>query len=368
MCSIKSKSKWKIGWGFTAACNMNCSFCYSKSVRKDSEEVSLETAINFIEQNNTFITSINYGTGECTLSKNWFILIDYIRQNYPSIEQALTTNGSLSYVLRENSNQNAFLKSIDEIDISLDFVDATKHNAMRNHNIAFDWVLETLEICQKAQKLTTIVVLGTDKTLESKNLNDIFNLAAKYNAFVRINILRPTGQKKILPPSYKKLMASLGWILKNHKVVSLCDPLFGSIYQPLGNNIEATGVTSLRILPDGHVTPSTYLVTQEWLAGNINNNICLDNLKLFEVFQKNKNRIVPVSCEKCTLVKTCQGGAIDRRYLHYKTLAERDPYCPLRHNEKISKLTKINPYLDKRPEVHDGYLPTLIFAPNKESL
>ena len=365
---VKTTNKWKIGWGFTATCNMNCSFCYSKSARENSEDVSLETATNFIKKNHTFIESINYGTGECTLSKNWFSLINYIRQNYPSIQQAITTNGSLSHTLGDKSNQDIFSKSIDEVDVSLDFADASKHNAMRNHPLAFDWVLKTLEICKKKQKLTTIVVLGIDKTLEIKNLNDIFNLAAKYNAFVRINICRPTAPGKINPPSYKNVMAALTWVLNNHKVVSLCDPLFGSIYQPLENNIEATGITSLRILPNGYISPSTYLVTKEWFAGNINNDICLHDLKFFESFQKIENRIIPTSCKNCMLVQNCQGGAIDRRYLHYNTFIERDPYCPLRHNEELQQFAKINTYSYERPKIHDGYLPTLIFAPNEKRL
>ena len=113
--------KWNIGWGTISHCNMNCQFCYSKYRRKNSKDLSYSDWIKFIDENHLKINSINYGTGENTLDKNWFKLVSYIRCNYPEIRQALTTNGHLSEAVKDPECMEAFVNGIDEVDVSLDF-------------------------------------------------------------------------------------------------------------------------------------------------------------------------------------------------------------------------------------------------------
>ena len=75
---------------------------------------------------------------------------------------------------------------------------------------------------------------------------------------------------------------------------------------------------------------------------------------------------VPAGCNKCEVVSTCKGGAIDRRILYYNSLEKRDPYCPLKNKDPFPGPIDIKYYNKNNshvPHVHDGYLPTLIFAP-----
>ena len=76
-------NKWSIGWGPISACNMKCKFCYSRSNRELPSNLEYLDWIRFIDNNAEHIGSINYGTGENTMSPEWFKLIDYIRTNYP---------------------------------------------------------------------------------------------------------------------------------------------------------------------------------------------------------------------------------------------------------------------------------------------
>jgi hypothetical protein len=74
----------------------------------------------------------------------------------------------------------------------------------------------------------------------------------------------------------------------------------------------------------------------------------------------------PAGCNKCEVVSTCKGGTIDRRVVYYHSLEKRDPYCPLRHKDPFPGPIDIKYYNKNNshvPHVHDGYLPTLIFAP-----
>lgn len=362
-----SGAKWKIGWGFTSKCNMNCSFCYSNSVREKFKEIELQSALNFVDNNIDLIDSINYGTGENSLSDQWYKLISYIKVRYPQIRQAVTTNGSVAEVLsKKKINAEDFFKWISEVDISLDFANRELHNRIRGNKNAYDWVIDTLALCNTYGITTTIVMVAFDDSLSIKNIEGIFELARNYNGFVRMNILRPTGKISISPPSYIQLIKVLKFILKNHRVVSLSDPLFSSLFDYKNAQPESTGITSLRILPNGYITPSTYLLTEEWYSYNLNEN----NVKLADIdgtypFELIKDNNLPNSCKTCPYSKICRGGAVDRRILHYNSLAERDPYCPMRYGESIEMSNDSIQYVMNGivPEVHNGYLPTLIFAP-----
>ena len=357
---------WKIGWGFTAACNMACPFCYSRTARTRDQEVPLSVAKRFIAQNASEIASINYGTGESTLSPAWYELISFVRDEYPLLRQALTTNGTLSVGQNATTRRAAWANAIDEVDVSIDFADPVRHNQMRGHPHAFEWAVRALELCAEEGIVSTIVFVGFAETLQVANLEQLTNLAAKYGAFLRLNILRPTSNVTMAPPTPLQVYAGLKWLLSSTRVVSLCDPLFGALFDPEYHQPETTGVTSLRILPDGSVTPSTYLITEEWKGASIyNEDVRLSEIGQSPAFLRLQQAPVPAKCLGCEHVQVCRGGAVDRRVLHYQTLEERDPYCPYRGEGKFLNQVPIR-YHEREetvPSVHDGYLPTLIFAP-----
>lgn len=350
--------KWNIGWGFTSACNMSCEFCYSKVVRKSGTDIDIDKCLEFIDKNYKKINSINYGTGENSLSDEWFVLIDYIRSKYPQILQAVTTNGYLGTRIKQNREYfKIVMRAIDEMDISLDFSDEEKHNKFRGNENAYEWAMNTLKFCQEANKRPTIVFVGTNSTLAKENLEGLFRIAEKYNAKLRMNIFRPTHgiNKHTLKfiASYDNILKSIKWISDNHKVLSLSDPLFCAILTDNEISIDHSGEDSMRILHTGDITPSTYLITDEFkLTGIENEN--LDNIKLV-----NK---IPVECKGCDFFERCKGGTLDRRYLWYNDISERDPYCPFRTGNYLPNF-KVKISFDKTfSSVHDGYLPTLFFG------
>jgi radical SAM protein with 4Fe4S-binding SPASM domain len=344
---------------------MKCPFCYSASVRGEPVETPLRDAIRFVDRNAEWIDSINFGTGECLLSDNWYEFARYVRETHPAIRQAVTSNGSLALQTEKGRfTMREFEALIDEVDVSLDFADERRHTRMRGNAQAYRWVLETLRLCAQTGIQTTIVLVAFEDTLNTENMRGIFELAAGYGAFVRINVLRPVRGVALEPPSYEKLMFCLNEIVRDHRVVSLCDPLFGSVFRCKGARSDTSGSSSLRILPDGSVTPSTYLITEDWRGARIADEFCLADLKSNVVFRQLNDIPLPQHCRGCSLSDTCRGGAIDRRILHFDTLDEPDPFCPLRHADSLPALHAVQYYNEEnRPSVHDGYLPTLIFAP-----
>lgn len=354
--------KYNVGWGITNSCNMNCKFCYSKDTRHSINDAKIEDWIKFVDENHELIDSINYGTGENTINDDFFKFISYVRKNYPEITQSLTSNGHIYERVSKNPELYKIYKEcIDEIDVSLDFAIKEKHNYFRGQPKAYDRAINTLKMLQQDKKTSTIVFVGFEETMTHENIDGLFEIAKKYDALVRLNIYRPvseskeTNKKFIL--SYNTLIDAIEYIYHNYKIVTLSDVLLGNIYTR-GNNIkENTGIDSIRILPDGSICPSTYLITEDYRNKyNIKQENVLSNIK-FEEFEEAP---IPKKCENCIIKDQCRGGVYDRRMLWYKTLDERDPYCPFENNDNLKK-EQFKTLKRKRVSVHDGYLPTMFF-------
>ncbi|MCP4370433.1 MAG: radical SAM protein [Deltaproteobacteria bacterium] len=374
---MTSTTNFSIGWGLTNLCNMSCDFCYSKPVRRVADhidfdkEMTLKEWIDFVDNNHKFIVSINYGTGENTLISDWYELIKYIRGNYPTIEQALTTNGTLyDQISRNKEFHKIVVESIDEIDVSLDFYDPNRHNKFRGNTNAYDWTLKTLDFCNEYNIEPTIVFLGAKEILEIENLEGLFGIAKKYNSKLRTNIYRPTGGinefSKRFIVDYKQIINVLLWINKHHKIVSLQDTLLHSV---LCADLEETdekenSPTSLRILPNGYITPSTYLISKKYQIMNITQGKIHDHIHESSIFKEVNTGCVPKYCKSinCQFLKICRGGVVDRRYLWYGTLEERDYYCPYRKEGDLIPETKIHITKESSfSSIHEDYLPTMFF-------
>lgn len=355
--------KWKIGWGVTNNCNMKCPFCYSKDVRENNKDLDVSIMKKFIDKNFNYIDSINYGTGENTLSKAWMELLNHVGSNYSQISQALTTNGHLAELYKDSSTRK-IIESLDEVDVSFDLADKSKYNIFRGNSNAYDWVIETIKICKEYGIETTLVTIGLDETLKRDNLERILELAAKYDCYFRVNIFRPNANQNLKAANYEIFRESIKWLVNQTKIVSLSDALFSAVLLN-EKKTDNSGSSSLRILPDGSITPSTYLVSDEWICGNIKDDISLEKNPFKNINTKiDLDNNIPEKCSECSIKDICKGGALDRRIIWYKELGERDPYCPYRNNDSLEswKIKKPVEFING-PSVHDGYLPTLIFKP-----
>jgi len=358
--------KWNIGWGITSQCNMKCAFCYSRFKRMDSKDLRLKEWVSFIDDNYSYINSINYGTGENTLCGDWFLFVNYVREKYPGIRQSLTTNGYLSVAVEKSKNLEIFKKAIDEVDISLDFAQSDQHNTFRGQTKAYDWALDTLKLCSQYKKQTTLVFLGSNKTLFYDNIDGLFGIARKYNAVLRMNIFRPTeglNQKSAaFIVSRDVLLDCIFYINEHYSILSLGDSYLSAflLNQPY---LDPSGNKSLRILSNGNITPSTYLINDNYLLGNIQEKNILQNLSTRSKLSNVIKDIIPKECAGCVYRNMCKGGIYDRRYLWYGSLEKKEPYCNgpyLVKNERLVQCSKT-----QFSSVHSGYLPTIFFSPYK---
>jgi radical SAM protein with 4Fe4S-binding SPASM domain len=164
------------------------------------------------------------------------------------------------------------------------------------------------------------------------------------------------------PPSFLSILYILDWIHENYKILSLSDPLFSSVLTESNHKADPSIWQSLRITSNGNIYPSTYLVQDKFKLGDIQEIQTLQDLLRKDEYKRFTSIPIPVDCESCSKVKTCQGGTIDRRFLwHHDGFKGRDPYCPQNYGLPTN-LRKYSISQESFSSIHDGYLPTLFFG------
>ena len=357
---------WKIGWGISNRCNMHCRFCYSRKARREPNyEQMIQTGLNFILHNKDRIDSINFGTGEPTVEPELFPLCEAIRKEAPHISIGITTNGTLAEAVMDPYRRKVFETCIDDVDISLDYGNPAGQDNSRNYKGAFAMAVKSLELCRDYGKNASIVNALHKYNGTVENIDSLMRLARLYGTSLRINIYRPTTDFSFVL-GYAQLKEILVHLVKTYAIESMADPLFASLIGapcPAGDPVARS---SFRIIPNGYISPSTYLLEEDWRTCRIDEITEIDALHAYPSFVKILNAPVPASCSACPLKDTCLGGVIDRRWLWYHDLSESDPYCPLRNDDTLRWKEETGEPLfskEKKSFVHDGYLPTLIFAP-----
>lgn len=358
MAISDTNNKWTIGWGITARCDLNCPFCYSQEVRGSANtETCATVGESFLRQNASRIKAINFGTGESFLSPNFPQIIQLCSNILPGVPIAVTTNGAA--VDLEKKQLSSIVECLSECDISLDFGDRDTFDRWRGKSGAWVRAMESLKLFSDTQVQTSLVLIGTAQTLTEENMNSLFEISERYGTAFRINFYMPTTGNMSFAPTRDQVYASLSLLLEWASSVRTSDRLFQSLLNQNGEN-GAKEVFSCRILPDGVYSPSTYLITKPWLTSFRITDRPLMALLDTEPFIRYRTPVIPEHCLSCVLLDSCQGGSIERRWLYCGTMDEPDPYCP--HLDRgIGRLAAdvVSDEWDG-PEVHLGYLPTLI--------
>ena len=108
----------------------------------------------------------------------------------------------------------------------------------------------------------------------------------------------------ILSP--EKLLNILYWIDRNHHILSISDALLSNL---VTNSFEEdpSGIDSIRILPDGSITPSTYLIEKNFIVGNILEKEVMKRLTKEMPMRAIIFDCIPEECKHCKYVQLCNG-------------------------------------------------------------
>ncbi len=350
----------KIGWGL-GVCNMNCRHCYNRSGDENSvPRYTLGQLIDVADKICPHIRDINFGSGEFVCNPNAIELAHYITDKYPHIDLAVTSSG---YTIVKMDPID-IKRRLSDVDVSIDFPDAERHNAFRRHPQAWEWAIRALEILNEVRKQRTVTMCVTSQ-VSNDDLVGMLKLADRYGACLRLNWYRHTGRG----PKSLRLSARRAWeiveFLSDKAVFSCLDSVFAG---PLGvRSKPCPGARfSARIHQDMSVTAYPFLQGDEWSAGNIlDPEIDLAKIYNSSAFKKLRSRKVPY-CEGCKFSASCAGGCITRAILHNGGIAKVDDYCPIRYKqmatvEKVQQKIVVHKHGNL---VHEGYLCTTIMKPH----
>jgi radical SAM protein with 4Fe4S-binding SPASM domain len=367
----EANGTWTVGWGFSSACDLKCSFCYSRDVRRETECTAkgLNEAEEFLSTNSSSIGALNFGTGECFMDPAFLPLLDKCRELVPDARIAVTTNGMFADSAAV-SGQNACLqRCIDELDVSVDFAAEVLHDKSRGKQGAWNRAMRALEQAINMGIETTIVMVGTKDTLTPDNVSGMFRLAQSFGVGLRLNVYMPTSRDFTHSPSKDQLRESITYLAERALQLRSSDPLLGALLGSYAPGLRIAAGNSCRILPDGRVSPSTYLVESPWISSDRVPVARLENLHRSEPFMAFHKGCIPETCSACCFADTCLGGSRERRWLWFDNFNMRDPYCPFVVDDSTAGI----PWVVGREHktdwqgatVHLDYLPTVIAHPAK---
>lgn len=324
-CRIKN-----IGWSIGNACPYHCSQCYSLSVRKSGKNLTKENIDRIIDQ----IVLLNPETVNIGGNEPWYTsglngesLLPYIIESLSSknIKVGITTSGITLVKLKEQYPK--IINMINDIDISLDSPIAEEHNNNRKAKL-FPIAIRALEICVENNIEHSIIMCAMKWNFTLNKVKALIELAKKYDANIRFNMLKPVKKEHINEQVDAKIFYEIyNYLLNNCETVDIGEPrLHPLMKEPIEKRCSC-GSTSLRInsiTPNGEVPVSPCVYMHDYKVGNLLQDSILDIIEA-EPFKEFRRRTLNYNeikgCEKCEYKKSCGGGCAASAYLtqYWKT-------------------------------------------------
>ncbi len=360
-----------IGWTLGNDCPCNCKHCYSKVVREKGMNLSKEIVDRVIDEiMSVGCETVNFGGNEPIFTNGLDVkssLLPYIINE--SVKRNLSvgiTSSGISIILLEKYYNEEF-KKLNDIDISIDSPIEEEHNLNRGKNV-FKMAIEALEICEKYKIPHTIVMCAMKWNFTVDRVESLVKLSKKYNANIRINLLKPTEKSHIdLMPTKEQIKECYEYLIKNCNTVDMSDPVLAGSYNNGLVSGCSCGINSLRIngiTPDGRIPVSPCVYMHHYMVGDL----LTDHLKdivespQFKAFSYRKNNYEKIKgCASCESKEICRGGCTSASYWYNyhtngtKDIMTKDPYCI-----KDEKLNSKPTYIKSENLVHENYLCTWI--------
>ncbi|AVX31272.1 putative heme d1 biosynthesis radical SAM protein NirJ2 [Carboxydocella thermautotrophica] len=327
-----------ISWNTTNQCNMYCEHCYRDAGAKASEELSTEEGKALLEEiAKAGFKIMIFSGGEPLMRPDIFELVEHAVKL--GLRPVFGTNGTL--ITPEVARR---LKEVGTmgVGISLDSIDADKHDKFRAYPGAWRDALKGMKNCRDAglpfQIHTTVVDWNYDE------VEKITDLAVGMGAVAHhIFFLVPTGravnieEESLRAEQYEALLTR---IMKKQQEVDIelkptCAPQFMRIAKEMGMDLRfgrgcLAGTSYCIISPKGDVQPCAYLNIP---MGNVRDipfsKIWAENPVLQELRTLNYSG----GCGVCKYKKICGGCRARAAFYNNGDYMAEEPWC-LYHGRK----------------------------------
>lgn len=256
-----------VSWNTTNECNMYCEHCYRNAgVGVKGELNTTEGKALLDEIDKAGFNIIIFSGGEPLVRQDIYELVEYASKI--GLRPVLGSNGTLITLEVARKLKEVGLKGIG---ISLDSLDAEKHDKFRNYNGGFTATVNGMKNCREVglpfQVHTTVMNWNMDEILNITDFAVDMGAVAHHTFF-----LVPTGRgsniedQSLNRDQYEDLLKN---IMLKQKEVSIelkptCAPEFMRIAKEMGMNPRFSrgclaGTSYCIINPVGNVQPCAYL-------------------------------------------------------------------------------------------------------------
>ena len=322
-----------VSWMTTNKCNLTCKHCY-QDARPDAcaHELATDEARTLIDQIAAAGFKIMiFSGGEPLMRPDIYDLVAYAASK--GLRPVFGTNGTLI-----TPEVAARLKQAGAcaMGISLDSLDAARHDAFRGMDGAWKATVDGMRACREAglpfQIHTAVLDWNEDEVCDITDFAVAQGAVAHYVFF-----LIPVGRGKFINDTALKVADNerlLRRIMAKQAEVPIdvkptCAPQFTRVAKQLGVETRfargcLAGLTYCIVSPEGVVRPCAYM-TQE--AGNVREQPFDEIWKTSPVFERLRSRSYEGACGTCDYREGCGGCRARAAYYHDGDFMAQDDYC-----------------------------------------
>ncbi len=363
---------YSISWNLTKRCNLNCDHCYLDANFRGgfrTDELSTDECRRVIDQ----IAEVNPNAfliltgGEPLLRPDIYDLIRHAAEKKFMV--VLGTNGTL---INKNNAEKIKTAGAHGVGISIDSMDASKHNTFRGVPFAWERSMEAFDVLNEVG--VDFLVQMSVSDMNYREIPDVVAFAEKagaiaFNLYFLICTGRGQGNTDISNAAYEKALKLLYEQQMNYKgrlmINSKCAPQYkrvvyendpDSVYTRTYSGGCPAGTHYSRISPEGNLTPCPFI---EETVGNLKTSSFKDlwqNAPLM-VQLRDRNQLEG-RCGTCEFSAMCSGCRA-RAFAETGNYMAQDPSCdyePGKHGGKEITL-KIEDTLGLEVEYRTSWTP-----------
>ena len=327
-----------VSWNTTNACNMYCDHCYREAGCKAEEELSTSEAKTMLEQiARAGFKIMIFSGGEPLLRPDILELVAYATKM--GLRPVFGTNGTLITLDMAHKLKAAGAMGMG---ISLDSMDAKKHNEFRKFPNAWEGAVQGMKNCREAGlpfQIHTTVMDWNSHELEAMTDFAVELGAVAHHFF----FLVPTGRAKTIEAESlraEQYEAVLTRIMKKQQEVDIelkptCAPQFMRIAAQMGVKTRfrrgcLAGTAYCIISPRGKVQPCAYLNME---LGDVRETPFDEIWKNSEVLNTLRTLEYKGGCGSCEFKRVCGGCRARAACYNDGDYMAEEPWC-LYHGRK----------------------------------
>ena len=327
-----------VSWNTTNACNMYCDHCYREAGCKAEEELSTSEAKTMLEQiARAGFKIMIFSGGEPLLRPDILELVAYATKL--GLRPVFGTNGTLITLDMAHKLKAAGAMGMG---ISLDSMDAKKHNEFRKFPNAWEGAVQGMKNCREAGlpfQIHTTVMDWNSHELEAMTDFAVELGAVAHHFF----FLVPTGRAKTIEAESlraEQYEAVLTRIRKKQQEVDIelkptCAPQFMRIAAQMGVKTRfrrgcLAGTAYCIISPRGKVQPCAYLNME---LGDVRETPFDEIWKNSEVLNTLRTLEYKGGCGSCEFKRVCGGCRARAACYNDGDYMAEEPWC-LYHGRK----------------------------------